>query len=365
MLMVMKSLVIATSGGDAPGMNAAVRAVVKLAASRGIAAHGAVDGFDGLVHGNFRELTRRMGADVVPIGELEGASRLGGSLLGTARSERFATSGGRERAAFHLREHEALVVIGGNGSLTGAHILGQESGVRVIGIPASIDNDVGCTSFCIGVDTALNTIVEACDRIFDTASAHRRAFVVEVMGRECGYLAMASAIAVEADAVLFREQGLSNEDLLASLEQTVIRCFDPARGKKRALIIKAEGVRMSTPDIVDALQARLDDSTHRGASVRATILGHLVRGGNPSYRDRMLAGRFALGAMEALDRGGRDELIAWQPFGGVGEATADPRVRRVPLALALAETARLLDGTSEVTRRRVLMMQRLESVLSL
>ena len=324
---------------------------------------GAVDGFDGLVHGNFRALTRSMGEDVVPIGELEGASRLGGSLLGTARSEDFTIPKGRARAASHLRDHDALVVIGGNGSLTGAHILGQECGVRVIGIPASIDNDVGCTSFCIGVDTALNTIVEACDRIFDTASAHRRAFVVEVMGRECGYLAMASAIAVEADAVLFREQGLSDEAVLASLEQTITRCFDPARGKKRALIIKAEGVRMSTPDIA-VLQARLDDSTHRGASVRATIR-HLVRGGNPTYRDRMLAGRFALGAMEALDRGGADELIAWEPFGGVGEATADPRVRRVPLPLALTETASLLDGTSEVTRRRVLMMQRLESVLSL
>lgn len=361
----MPKIAVLTSGGDAPGMNAAVRGLVKLGASRGVDVDGVLDGFEGLCHGRTRPLTRRSGSNLLPVADVEGLSRLGGSVLGTARSAEFRSPEGRARAHAHLADVDALVVIGGNGSLAGAHALAREHGTRVIGIPASIDNDVGCTSFCIGVDTALNTIVDACDRISDTARAHRRAFVVEVMGRDCGYLAMASAIAVEADAVLFRERGLSDAEVLARLEEMVTQSFDPTRGKKRALIIKAEGVQLQTQTIVDALQARLDASPHRGASVRATILGHLVRGGSPTYRDRMIAGRLALAAMEAVARGGSDEMVAWQPFGGVGLDTDDPHVRRIPLEAVLAETARLLDGSSEVTRRRVQMMQRLEAVLSL
>lgn len=365
MLIAMDAIWILTSGGDAPGMNAALRGLVKIAASRGVEVIGVCDGYEGLVEGRTRPLTRRDGGGLAPIPEIEGLSRLGGSALGTARSDVFLTSEGRARAAVRLKGDIGLVVIGGNGSLTGAHELGREHGVRVVGIPASIDNDIGATSICIGVDTALNTIVEACDRISDTASAHRRAFVVEVMGRDCGYLAMASAIAVEADAVMFREQGRGDAEVLAQLGDTVTRSLHPNRGKKRALIIKAEGVRLPTSTIVEALQDRLDGSSYRGASVRATILGHLVRGGSPSYRDRMIAGRFALAAIRTLEGGGADEMMAWQPFQGEGSPTEDPYVSRVPLAEVLAETARLHDGTSKVTQRRVAMMRRLENVLSL
>lgn len=365
MLGVMDAIWILTSGGDAPGMNAALRGIVKVAASRGVEVVGVCDGFEGLVEGRTRMLTRREGAALSPISEIEGLSRLGGSMLGTARSDVFLEKEGRARAAARLQGDVGLVVIGGNGSLAGAHALGCEHAVRVVGIPASIDNDIGSTSICIGVDTALNTIVEACDRISDTASAHRRAFVVEVMGRDCGYLAMASAIAVEADAVMFREQGRPDEEVLEQLGETVTRSLAPSRGKKRALIIKAEGVRLPTSRIVESLQGRLDRSNYRGASVRATILGHLVRGGSPSYRDRMIAGRFALAAIRTFEQGGRDEMMAWQPSLGEGIATDDPYVARVPLRDVLTETARLHDGTSKVTQRRVEMMRRLENVLSL
>ncbi|MGB1699140.1 MAG: 6-phosphofructokinase, partial [Nannocystaceae bacterium] len=297
MIMAMGAIWILTSGGDAPGMNAALRGLVKIAASRGVEVVGVCDGFQGLVEGRTRALTQRSGGTLAPTPEVEGLSRLGGSMLGTARSDLFMTPEGRARAAAPLKDCAGLVVIGGNGSLQGAHMLATEHQIRVVGIPASIDNDIGSTSICIGVDTALNTIVDACDRISDTASAHRRAFVVEVMGRDCGYLAMASAIAVEADAVMFREQGRADDEVLEQLGETVTRCLDPRNGKKRALVIKAEGVRLPTAKIVDSLQACLDQSSVQGASVRATILGHLVRGGSPSYRDRMIAGRFALAAI--------------------------------------------------------------------
>jgi 6-phosphofructokinase 1 len=185
----MKKIAVLTSGGDSPGMNAALRAVVKLAAARGVAAVGVLEGYEGLIDGRFRELTRTlagggMGADL----ELDAVGGQGGTLLGSARSMRFMEAAGRVTALGELKRAgiDGLVVIGGNGSLTGAHALATEHGVKVMGIPASIDNDIGCSATALGVDTALNTIVEACDRISDTARAHRRAFVVEVMGRQCG-----------------------------------------------------------------------------------------------------------------------------------------------------------------------------------
>ena len=200
----MKSLAILTSGGDSPGMNAAIRAVVKVAAAKGLRVVGVEQGYEGLIDGGFRELTRASqdSAGRVPTAEIDAMAGAGGTMLGSARSARFREPDGRAQAAHNLRGIDGLIVIGGNGSLTGAHLLSQEHGAtRVVGIPASIDNDVGCTSTAIGVDTALNTIVQSCDRISDTARAHRRAFVVEVMGRQCGYLAMASAVAAGADAV--------------------------------------------------------------------------------------------------------------------------------------------------------------------
>ncbi len=345
-------LYVLTSGGDAPGMNAALHALVKLGAQRGLQTIGVEAGYDGLIDGRFRPLSPR---DVDPI------SSFGGTLLGSARSERFRHPEGRAEAAGRLKDADGLVVIGGNGSLTGALALLEEHGVPVVGIPASIDNDIGCTSTAIGVDTALNTIVSACDRISDTARAHRRVFVVEVMGRHCGYLAMASSVAAGADACLFREQGKDAETILQELKGVVLG-FD--EGKKRILVIKAEGVQVSTTWLVDRLQEHVD-ATLPGVTVRATVLGHLVRGGAPSFLDRMVAGRFANGALAALDAGRTGVMTGWQPWHTQGgQPTADPSLWHFPLAEVIRQTDALLDGSSQVTRRRVAMMSAIAGVLS-
>lgn len=362
----MTSIAILTSGGDSPGMNAAIRSIVKLAAGRGIRVLGVENGYDGLVEGRFRELTRTRGSDLAGVPEVDVMGSLGGTVLGSARSEVFRTVEGRAKAAQRLKEVSGgLIVIGGNGSLTGAHALATEHPhVRVIGIPASIDNDIGCTGMAIGVDTALNTIVEACDRISDTARAHRRAFVVEVMGRDCGYLAMAGAIAAGADALLFREQGRSNDEIVRVVEQAIAQGFGSGSDKRRVLIVKSEGVKIPCTLLVSEVETRLRTSLP-GVEVRATVLGHLVRGGSPSYFDRAIAGRLAFGAMTALAAGGTDEMVGWQPPVEGGLSTGDPHVQRFPLDRVLAETASLLDGTSPVTKRRLRMIEAVEGMLGL
>lgn len=351
----MPHIAVLTSGGDSPGMNAALRAIVKLAAAQGVEVRGVELGYEGLMAGRFVTLSPR---DVDAIGHM------GGTVLGSARSAAFRTPEGRALAAQHLQGARALVVIGGNGSLAGAHALGQQCEVPILGVPASIDNDVGCTSTALGVDTALNTIVEACDRISDTARAHRRAFVVEVMGRQCGYLAMAASIAVGADACLIRERGKDEDQLVGELAELVRRSFDPQRAKLRVLVLKAEGVGVPTDRLVTRLQA-IAEAELRGVEVRGVVLGHVVRGGNPSYLDRMIAGRLAAAAVDAALGGQRDEMVAWQPWTPGGIPTEDPSVLRFPLAQVLEETDRLLDGTSPVTRRRVKMMEAYAGVLAI
>ena len=350
----MTTLAVLTSGGDAPGMNAAVRAFVKVAAGRGARVLGVERGYDGLMEGRF--------TDLVPGPDLDPSGAFGGTILGAARSERFRTPEGRAEAAGRLRDAgvSGLAVIGGNGSLTGAHLLTREQGVATVGLPASIDNDIGCTAMAIGVDTALNTIVEACDRISDTARAHRRAFVVEVMGRDCGYLAMASAVAAGADAVLFREQDRSDAEIVELVRATIEKGF--ARGRRRVLVIKSEGVAMPCTDLVRALDALIDLP---GVDVRATVLGHLVRGGSPSYQDRMIAGRLALGAVQALLEHKTDVMAAWQPVTPGGERTVDPSVQLFPLSEVLEQTAALLDGSSPITRKRIELIEGIEGVLGL
>jgi len=350
-------LALLTSGGDAPGMNTAIRAIVKLCAARGVDVLGVQQGFEGLMGGRMRPLTPR---DVDTIGSL------GGTVLGSARSKEFLLPEGRAKAAATLKAAgvDGLLVIGGNGSLTGAHVLSEEQGVRVMGLPASIDNDLGCTSLAIGVDTALNTIVSACDRISDTARAHRRAFIVEVMGRRCGYLAMAGSVAVGADACLFREQGKPEAQLVTELSDVLRRGFDPERGKQMVLILKAEGVEVPTDALVSRLQA-VADAELPGVDVRATVLGHLVRGGSPSYYDRLIAGRLGAAAVESLLQGHHDEMVAWQPHTPGGLPTWDSAVVRFPLTQMLTETDALLDGSSAVTRRRVRMMEATAGVMAL
>jgi 6-phosphofructokinase 1 len=359
-------LAVLTSGGDAPGMNATIRAVAKVAASHGVPVVGVENGYTGLLEGRLRPLTVR---DATPEGgalgvdpEMDFVGSLGGTMLGSAREPRFLDAEGRAPALAVLAGLRGLVVVGGNGSLAGAHALAQESRVPVIGVPASIDNDVGCTGTAIGVDSALNTIVGACDKICDTARAHHRAFVVEVMGRDCGYLAMAAAVAVGAEAALLREQGRDEAALVGAVEQAIRHAF-ARRAKRRVLILKAEGVAMPCTKLVREVEARLHDLP--GVDVRATVLGHLVRGGNPSFQDRMVAGRLGLAAVEAVLAGHSGQMVAWQPVVSGGIPTGDAAVQRFGLAQVLEESRALVDGTSPVTQRRLRMMEAIEGVLGL
>lgn len=348
----MPTLAVLTSGGDAPGMNAAVATATKVAAAHGWRILGVENGYDGLIDGRMVELT--------PAGTEEAWHR-GGTILGSARCPRFRTPEGRAQAARHLSGIDGLVVVGGNGSLAGAALLHDETGAPVVGVPASIDNDIACTSTAIGVDTALNTIVEACDRISDTARSHRRAFVVEVMGRDCGYLAMASAIAAQADAVLFRERGKHEDQLVAELRELFRGAA--ARGKKRLLILKAEGLAISTERLVARLAEHLDEDAP-GMALRYTVLGHVVRGGNPSFRDRLVAGRLTHAAVRAAMSGRFGVMAGWDAVEPGGEDSVDPRVRLFPFRRVIEETRSLLEGTHPTTRARVQMLEEVQGVLS-
>ncbi len=350
-------LAVLTSGGDSPGMNAALRTVVAAGRQRGHEVIGVRRGYQGLLEGDVGPLD---------LADVEGITRLGGTLLGSSRSTEFPTPAGQEKARSRLREHDvsALVVIGGNGSLAGAHLLATDPALRVVGLPASIDNDVGHCGLAIGVDTAVNTIVEACDRISDTARAHRRVFVVEVMGRSCGYLAMRAGVAAEADAILFGEQKLGEDEIVERLRGVLRRCFAAGGYKKRALIVKSEGVAVKTSQLVERLSQHLAEDAP-GVDVRETVLGHVVRGGSPSATDRVVAQRLGFAAVVAAEQGASDVMLGWDVPGGFGEKTGDPQVRKIALTEVLAETARLLDGTSPVLARRMAMLAQVEDLLAI
>jgi 6-phosphofructokinase 1 len=350
-------IAVLTSGGDAPGMNATLRTLVKVAVARQHEVLGVRDGYLGL-----------MGGDLVPLGlrEVDGITRFGGTILGSARALEMHTPEGRGQALRTIAERGigGLVVVGGNGSLTGAHVLAAETDCRVIGIPASIDNDIGHTASCIGVDTAVNTIVDACDRISDTATAHRRAFVVEVMGRDNGFLAMRAGLAAEADAILYPERRRGPEETVQDLCALLKRSFSPDRGKRRVLIVKSEGYAVKTHALVEQLQAFLRREVP-GVDVRETVLGHVVRGGSPAQADRVMAQRFGFGAALALETGATDVMLSWDGPSSIGAATVDPRVRLIPLADVLAETERVRTGESDTIRGRQALLERAEKILAL
>lgn len=358
----MPALAVLTSGGDAPGMNAAIRAITKVAASRGVPVWGVEMGYDGLIDGELRPLTRQSGRNhlLSPVSEVEAMGGLGGTVLGSSRCPRFLTKEGRAEAVRQLEKYSitGLVVIGGNGSLAGAHALAGETSIPVVGIPASIDNDIGLSRESLGVDSALNTIIEACDRITDTARSHHRAFIVEVMGRHSGYLAMASGVAAAADGVLLPEHNRSRDEVISAVADCIRTSFDQARDKTRVLIIKAEGVPVPTHEIVEAVGGQL------GIEVRGTVLGHLVRGGNPSFRDRLLAGRFGLVAVDAVLGGITDHMAGWN-LTDAGQPTSDGWIRLFPIADVMAETEALLAGTSAVTIDRLRRMEAIQGVLAL
>lgn len=350
-------LAVLTSGGDAPGMNAAIRTLAVVGRARGHSVVGIRNGYAGLFSGDHREIEPD---------RIEGITRQGGTILGSSRCLEMMTSEGQATALKKLDELgiQGLVVIGGNGSLTGAHIIamGSQGKIKTVGLPASIDNDVGHAGLSIGVDTAVNTIVDACDRISDTARAHRRCFIVEVMGRNCGFLAMRAGIAAEADAILYGEASLVEDEIYARLERMLGRCFAPGRNKKRALIVKSEGLAIPVGKLRERVQAMLS-TIAPGVDARETVLGHVVRGGDPSALDRTIGQRLSFGAIMALEAGLSDVMLGWEPPFGVGRETVDPSVRLIPLEEVLAETARLLDGSSPVIKRRMAMLAQVEEIL--
>jgi len=344
-----------TSGGDAPGMNAALRAAARVGAELGLDVVGVEEGYVGLLEDRVRALDMRA---------LDEAARRGGTILGSARSKVFPTPEGQRRARETIarRNIRALLVIGGNGSLTGARTLRDV--VRVGGVPASIDNDLACSSMAIGVDTAMNTIVEAIDRICDTATAHRRTFLVEVMGRDCGYLAMTSAVAAGADCVLVPEAHKSEDAIVDQIARAMEVAYANDSGKRRVIVVLAEGVKMESARLKSAVDARIASSL-RDVDTRVTVLGHVVRGGAPSAFDRLLGARLAHVAMRALAEGESDFMAGWSGP-GIERAPSrhDPYVVVSPLEEVLAETAKLMEGESELARWRRKIFEEVEPILA-
>ena len=273
-----------TSGGDAPGMNAAIRAVVRTALANNMNVIGVMHGYEGLINGEFKPLGPR---------DVGGILQRGGTVLQTSRSKRFQEPAGQRDAIRKMNEAgmDALIVIGGEGSMNGAYALSQQ-GVKVIGIPGSIDNDIWGTNIAIGTDTPMNTIMEAVDKLRDTASSHQRAFLIETMGRNSGYLAVMTAIVCGAEVALIPEVPITADEVAVVVEEAY------KRGKTHAIIINAEGSGVRTTDLAQ----RIDD-LDVGFKTRMTILGHIQRGGSPTAYDRLLASRMGVKAVEALVEG--------------------------------------------------------------
>lgn len=278
----MKTIAVLTSGGDAPGMNAAVRAVVRTAISLGMTVKGVRRGYNGLIEGDIVDLDVRSVSDII---------HRGGTVLYTARSPKFKTEEGMQQAIENCKKHgiEGIVVIGGDGSYRGARDLSLR-GIPCVGVPGTIDNDISSTEYTIGFDTAMNTAMEMVDRIRDTAQSHDRCSVVEVMGRRAGYLALQCGIAVGATAIMVPEIEIKLSDVITKIQDT------QKTGKKHFIIVVAEGVGG-----VEQMAKEIEEAT--GIETRATILGHVQRGGNPTVRDRVAATQLGYAAVKLLSKG--------------------------------------------------------------
>ncbi len=366
-----KTIAILTSGGDAPGMNAAIRAATLIAVAKGHRVLGVRQGYRGLVEDQIRPLQP---ADVSE------SLRDGGTLLHSARCKRFFEAEHRQQAREVLDSHgvDGLIAIGGNGTLAGLELLSrpEEAGdwpVKVIGIPASIDNDIALTGLAIGVDTAMNTIVEACDRIADTASAHDRTFIVEVMGRECGYLAMTAAVASGANMVLFPEATRTEEELIDTVVKTILTVRERRQHDQKVLAIKAEGVATGTERLKELVDQRLHEITGERLEeieTRVTVLGHVVRGGRPTAFDRLLGSRFGNVAVRAILDDEHRKMVSWLPpmelpAGAAARAAHDPYCYLVDLPAVLTATQLLLEGQSPLARWRATAFDDLEDVFLL
>ncbi len=289
----MKKIAVLTSGGDSPGMNAAIRSVVRTCAYHGIECLGVYQGYEGLIEGDFKPMDAR---------SVKGIINKGGTILKSARSKGFRTEEGRKKAHKQLIEAgvEGLVVIGGDGSFTGALIFNQEFNFPVMGIPGTIDNDIYGTSHTLGFDTALNTVVDAIDKIRDTASSHNRLFFVEVMGRDVGHIALNAGIAGGAEEILIPEEDLGLDRLVESLNRS------RKSGKTSSIVIVAEGDKIGKN--IFELKDYVDENME-GYDVRVSVLGHMQRGGAPSCFDRVLASRMGVKAVESLLEGETNYMV--------------------------------------------------------
>jgi len=321
----MKRVAVLTSGGDAPGMNAAIRAVVRAGIVKGWEMFGIRHGFAGC-----------LGGDVMPLGprDVGGIIQLGGTMLGSARSEEFKTETGQLKAIRELSQHgiDALVVIGGNGSQTGAHALSKQ-GFPVVGVASTIDNDLCGSSITIGVDTALNIAVEAIDRLKVTASSHERAFLVEVMGRKCGYLALMSGIAGGAEAICIPEVETTPEQVA----DTLLAAYK--RGKTHGLVVVAEGAQHNADSLAKYVQ---DHHEFIGFDLRYTKLGHVQRGGAPGVFDRLLGTRFGVGAVEQLAAGNHGVLVGMKNDEVVATPLGEIAGKQKPIDPKLFDLAHIL-----------------------
>lgn len=286
-------LAVLTSGGDSPGMNAAIRSVVRTCAFHNIECIGVYRGYQGMIEGDFKEMGPRSVNNIV---------NKGGTILKSARSKEFMTFEGRKKAYENLSNNgvDALVVIGGDGSFTGAEIFNKEFGIPVMGIPGTIDNDIFGTSHTLGFDTALNTVVEVIDKIRDTASSHNRLFFVEVMGRDVGHIALNAGIGAGAEEILIPEEDLGLERLLESLKRS------KGSGKSSSIVVVAEGDKIGKNvfELKDYVEENMPEY-----DVRVSVLGHMQRGGSPSCFDRVLASRLGVKAVETLLEGKSNYMV--------------------------------------------------------
>lgn len=320
----MKRIAVLTSGGDAPGMNAAIRAVVRSSIEKGWEVFGIRRGYEGLTSGHIEKMGLRNVSHII---------QQGGTVLGSARSLEFKTEEGQGKALKILDQHgiEGLVVIGGNGSQTGAYSLSQK-GLPVVGVASTIDNDLYGSEIAIGVDTALNIALEAIDRLKVTASSLQRAFLVEVMGRDCGYLALMAGIAGGAETIVIPEVETDPEAVAKDLHMA----YD--RGKTHAIIVVAEGARYNA----QKLAQYFNEHRELGFELRVTTLGHVQRGGAPTAFDRLLATRLGAGATEALSRGEHGVLMGLLKGEIATTPLAEVVIHKKPLELGLLKLAGVL-----------------------
>jgi 6-phosphofructokinase 1 len=292
-MMKVKKIAVLTSGGDSPGMNTALRAVVRTCAYKNIDCVGVSRGYQGLINDDIKTLKTR---------SVRGIINRGGTMLYSARSDEFRTKEGREKAFSNIKKHsiDGLVVIGGDGSFTGGLIFQKEFGIPVIGIPGTIDNDLYGTSHTLGYDTALNTVMDAIDKIRDTAISHDRLFFVEVMGRDAGHIALNSGIAIGAQEILIPEQNMGIEGLINSLKDS------KKNGKTSSIVVVAEGDKTGK-NVFDL--ARQVEEEFPKYEIRVSVLGHMQRGGSPSCFDRVLGTKMGVRAVESLIDGDSGKMI--------------------------------------------------------